>query len=457
MSKSEPLKKKLSFSNKPIQGYRLPAPDILYSKVLYYAEIFMMKNYWNVLAAILLARAVDAFAGIQSPCFHPIEELTVAQYQDARQKARECNTMALLDRPILIKNALIPAQCEDICEHLLQLAGKEIIPVQQRCGGKTFLHECTLMQALDLIMDSEPSDAWFAFVEGLLEDHSDKSDMEKLVHEPLTRAREELFRMDGAVQGSTNWLDYFPKSVRPTDCVVLAGQGATSTFHRDPLEWTGTSLCLEGRKIWRFVQPPSYRDDEMGAVQEVDEWLDAYSLPSIAWDDSTDDDSTAEKEKAPLSIGWQSDYSLYHHLNFDMVSAQDLAYMEPSKSDLLLDEWAKSASLLEPNLPSPNGNVGDGFYSTVQRQGDLLLIPAHWYHQTYAPEPSIAVASQRCGSSVDAKRVFRHILLLQGLGDTAPSELQQSEEDFVISDPEFMVKLLFDTLGLQSAANLRRE
>jgi hypothetical protein len=71
-----------------------------------------------------------------------------------------------------------------------------------------------------------------------------------------------------------------------------------------------------------------------------------------------------------------------------------------------LDSLSLDGNLLSPNLPSDLSPI---IHTVVQKAGDLLLIPAHWWHQTYGFEPSVAVASQRCGT-LDAERVFQHIL-----------------------------------------------
>ena len=87
-------------------------------------------------------------------------------------------------------------------------------------------------------------------------------------------------------EGEESWLDAFPAERRPADaCVVCAGAGARSPLHRDPYDWTGTSLCLEGSKVWRFLLD----------VDEAD--LEAYKLPSEAFGDD--------------SAGTQSDIDLY--------------------------------------------------------------------------------------------------------------------------------------------------
>ena len=55
-------------------------------------------------------------------------------------------------------------------------------------------------------------------------------------------------------------------------------------------------------------------------------------------------------------------------------------------------------------------NQQDTIWTVVQKPGDMLVIPAYWWHQTYALEPSLAYASQRCGLDRDAPRVLSHII-----------------------------------------------
>ena len=151
--------------------------------------------------------------------------------------------------------------------------------------------------------------------------------------------------------------DYFPTEARPTDCVILAGEGATSTLHRDPLEWTGTNLCLDGTKVWRFVAPPlaaamaaaalaedsessksalcdsngngdnGYGDENCSAVAVIDGVLDAYRLDSIAWGDA---DHKNGDDPLTLSAGWQSDYSLFARFH-EPISSNALSELEENK------------------------------------------------------------------------------------------------------------------------------
>ena len=53
----------------------------------------------------------------------------------------------------------------------------------------------------------------------------------------------------------------------------------------------------------------------------------------------------------------------------------------------------------------------------VQQPGDLIVIPVWWWHQTYALEPRLPVASPRCGSERDIHRVIRHMLETAGLSE----------------------------------------
>ena len=69
-------------------------------------------------------------------------------------------------------------------------------------------------------------------------------------------------------------------------------------------------------------------------------------------------------------------------------------------------------------------NEGSGFVTPIQRAGDLLLIPAHCWHQTYAPVPSIAVASQRCGANVEGSNVVEHILSILKMNEDVENKIK---------------------------------
>jgi len=300
--------------------------------------------------------------------------------------------------PLLISGVLSPDECDSCCDAIMSLGQELLVDLQnQREEGTELFPDVTLSDALDTILyESTSSDAFLSFCEGLLDvaglDH---------VRQIVTGAREDLFR------GDADWFgNHFPPPLQPTDAVVLAGAGATSTLHRDPFEWTGTSLCIEGSKIWRFINPKQ-------SVHEVDGILQSYRLDSIAW------------EGGSLSAGWQSDLSLYKmRMHDDIASAREWSEME--------NEHEKVQELLrvgrDTGLLTPNVDTSLSMTTAIQQAGDLLLIPAHWWHQTYGLEPSAAIASQRCGR-YDASKVLQHILNHRGVTSTTAEAILAKEVD----------------------------
>lgn len=152
---------------------------------------------------------------------------------------------------------------------------------------------------------------------------------------------------------------------------------------------------------------------ESSGVAYVDHALQSYRLPSVAWDDDTF-----------LSAGWQSDLNLYALRSHDILRARELARMEEEEGPNEKLEYANSVAhnleLLSPcsDFPVQFGNGSPvTIWTVVQKPGDLLVIPAFWWHQTYAPEPSVAIASQRAGMERDTARVIRHVLETVGHDD----------------------------------------
>ena len=285
-------------------------------------------------------------------------------------------------KPLLISNVLSPDECEFCSDTLVSLSAELQIDLQNQCNEGTDIFQISLEEALDMILyESTSQNAYMTFCEGLLE----SVDGLETVRDLVTQAKEGLFKND------PDWfMNYFPRDLQPSDAVVIAGAGATSTLHRDPFEWTGTSLCIEGSKIWRFIDPQS-------DVRAIDEALGSYRLDSIAWEGTTQ------------SAGWQSDESLFKSRRHDLLpSAQEWSDNDHDKRAKLL-QVGSSTDILSPGL-----NLELSMRTAVQEAGDLLLIPAHWWHQTYALEPSAAVASQRCGNH-DTVQVLQHILNYKGV------------------------------------------
>ncbi|KAL3773351.1 hypothetical protein ACHAWO_011000 [Cyclotella atomus] len=326
------------------------------------------------------------------------------------------------DRPIMIRDIASPAVMEELVDGLMEACGNELVSLQhkQKLNGdsSTDIYEVTLQESIDFMMNSNHYDSYFAFCEGLL------STVEGAPSDSIVKLSKSFERIrDKPFPDQENWFDFFPSNVKPTDAIILAGAGATSTLHRDPFEWTGTSLCLEGTKIWRFIYPPLSSE---GGVKVVDDALDSYRLDSVAWEE--DEDSTI------LSAGWQSDMSLYAIVDDKFPDAFSWMQCEEEDASLFREKLEEKTSMLSPGvdalhaLERIHGNSNEASFATaIQQTGDLLLIPAHCWHQTYAPVPSVAVASQRCSALVDGKNVVDHILNLSKKKNSVPDLLKQSE------------------------------
>lgn len=412
------------------------------------------------------------------------------------------------ETPVIIENIFSSDTCESLCDVIATTLGSAPVQVQRKRKQKQKqpsqpemqnsdntnnevmldIYDCTLDQAFDLMMQSNHYDSIFAFCEGLLDTpipcNDEDDDCEDYYYEDeedLGRAKEiiygtieELFQKTTSPQKDTmvnqeDWFPHFPNSIRPTDCIVIAGEGATSTLHRDPFEWTGLSLCLEGTKVWRFVPPPiadmatttkstaasesdleveldtsslfpnNEMDQNMDAsrVDLIDDFLNAYRLTSVAWgdiDDENENDTNENKNKnksVPLSAGWQSDKSLFALRKDGIKSAMSLADVDESAKNDYISSIAKDPNALKSNIydnsivneeereEKKHDSLGMAIWTTVQKPGDLLVIPAYWWHQTYAFEPSLAIASQRCGSERDVARIMNHMLDVSGVGSAS--------------------------------------
>lgn len=324
------------------------------------------------------------------------------------------------DRPILIRDIIPQSRVESLVDSLMETCGEEIVQMQRKRRRKskkngnkvtTEIYDVSLQESIGYLMDSTHDDSYFAFCEGLLSTSTVVSELNHVFEE----IREAPF------PHQENWFNFFPPHLKPTDAIILAGAGSTSTFHRDPFEWTGTSLCLEGTKIWRFVTPPSE------GINVVDEALDSYRLDSIAWEEN--DVSNV------LSAGWQSDMMLYESIDEMFPTAYEWVEREEEDASLFRKELESlSTSMLLPDAKAASAleririNSNEPQYATaIQQTGDLLIIPAHCWHQTYAPMPSVAIASQRCSARVDGANVVGHVLeLFRGVSEI-PDLLKQSE------------------------------
>jgi len=428
------------------------------------------------------------------------------------------------ETPVIVEGVLSSNECEKFTNEIINQCGDVEVILQRKKRTNSILSEnedenetdmyyCSFLEAIELIVSGQSSnhnDTLLAFCEGLLLPTStstsissttcttkSSSSQSSSLQKRFEDIREGLFQhqqQDDTDTDKTNtntdpcWFQtYFPKEARPSDCVIVGGIGSSSTLHRDPLEWTGTNLCLDGQKVWRFIVPSSLElnsnnlqdqvvvvdndddDDGCSGVTKIDKLLDSYRLDSIAWGNGNEgeEDSVEEEEKEikpllTLSAGWQSDFSLFY-INSNNNNSNHLSSNSNSNNhdndDIDIDDEKKfemataiatDLRILQPNIPvniattdattdvntythtyddnendhendqtinkntngdKTNDDVVVTIWSGVQRPGDMIIIPAYWWHQTYnAFEPTLAIASQRCGKDRDAKRVISHII-----------------------------------------------
>jgi len=355
---------------------------------------------------------------VRSARFQPPKRICVKQHLCLVLTLEEYLSSPVYKTPVLISDVVPPETIESLADKLIRTLGQEEVQMQRKTkndedGSKeTEIYDIPLEDSIEYMMDSSHCDSVFAFCEGLLQSSTPGSSE---LSDELRDIREAPF------PNQEDWFDYFPSNIKPTDAIILAGAGSTSTFHRDPFEWTGTSICLEGTKIWRFILPPP---EEKGGIDVVDEALESYRLDSIAWEEEETDHSG---EPLVLSAGWQSDMTLFDSIDDNFPSAFEWVTMEEDDAEVFqreMEDAGMNPSFLRPSAETLDSldqigrakgcndspSVHPLFVTAIQQPGDLLIIPAHCWHQTYAPLPSVAVASQRCGAKIDGINVVRHIL-----------------------------------------------
>lgn len=361
------------------------------------------------------------------------------------------------ETPVLVENVLSQQECQSLLGQIVNEVGDHYVTIQRKMKAiddngslytETDIAEDTLINAFDYMMESHHEDAFFCFCEGLLDENESLDEVKRI----LRSAKEKLFGVNGSKMNdeyNRDMFEFFPTETKPSDCVVIAGEGATSTLHRDPFTWTGTSLCLEGTKLWRFIAPPgaliAKKSRDASGVTFIDNAVKSYRLPSVAWD-----------ENSYLSSGWQSDMSLFSIRHDDIPSAEAFARLEEENPKQTMALKHIIAMSTEKLMPSPQfcsnlaTNDEPTIFAVVQKPGDLLIIPAYWWHQTYALEPSVAIASQRGGTQRDAKRVITHIFETLGLdinADDLPLVLKEVLDESYKGSAREITKALFKVLS----------
>jgi hypothetical protein len=424
----------------------------------------------SLVAAAIASSYCDALCSCWPSTTKAVPRVSLKEYHESIVASARHRT------PIVVENVISAQLCEALCDEIIKIStSSQPVTLQRRriqkkieddgdaASPSLYSTVTTDLYQVDSIVEAAGyiarnschDDALFVFEETLISSDSP-------LRQQLNQIRESVFVPPSLspLKDQHDWFAMFPQWAVASDCcVVMAGEGATSTLHRDPYEWTGTSVCLEGSKVWRFIEPPSLNetpDDTLPrstqGVHVVDKVLQSYRLPSIAWQVQpptkrrTKGETKETKKRRPrlfyardnapdppavyVSAGWQSDFSLFASRSGNVPTASDLHKMfeNDDASGLTSDDQKKTmiqylhqigASL--PMLsPSPeivsacsNGTLAACLWTAIQGPGDFLIIPAHWWHQTYGLEPSVAIASQRC-SREDVPNVFRHIVATVG-------------------------------------------
>jgi len=93
---------------------------------------------------------------------------------------------------------------------------------------------------------------------------------------------------------------------------------------------------------------------------------------------------------ADVAAGWETAVDLYRH-----KTPQDAALSDSQRS-------------FQPSTPLPPWLEAQAL-RCVQREGEMLIIPPAWWHQTYHPGPTLALAGQYLNDA-NSRGVFEHML-----------------------------------------------
>ena len=312
------------------------------------------------------------------------------QQQQVQQLAATC------ELPQLLTGVFTGLDTEAFCERLVDDLAEEYIRYQIRDAkdGYTELYDAPLIEFIEGLQEESSLDrSWYLLTEDLLETHA--PDLQSQLQLPEDSFGADLFAL-------------FPTPVRPKrGCLIIGGTGSRSFLHADPYEWLGWNVLMEGTKLWTFL-PPCSETELQGQRVEPNAWGALYNV----------------------SAGWQSPIDLYRHLE-----------VLPSPAD--------SRSSTRPPIALQSG-VPDHLWQQrieiVQREGDVVLIPARWWHQVIHLEPSIAVAGQHMNAQ-NSRRVLQHMRDWCGLGQ-APFP-----DDFDLWTPPAQIEhVLREALAAQHGA-----
>eukprot|EP00747_Dinoflagellata_sp_TGD_P055951 gnl/TRDRNA2_/TRDRNA2_149825_c0_seq1.p1 gnl/TRDRNA2_/TRDRNA2_149825_c0~~gnl/TRDRNA2_/TRDRNA2_149825_c0_seq1.p1 ORF type:complete len:437 (-),score=76.77 gnl/TRDRNA2_/TRDRNA2_149825_c0_seq1:101-1411(-) len=163
-----------------------------------------------------------------------------------------------------------------------------------------------------------------------------------------------------AVRDQNDLFQRWPSVLQPArQCLIMGGTGGCSTLHTDMLAWTGWNALFIGRKHWKFFPPAPEVGVDLGA--EVREMGGQFNL----------------------GFSCTSPVDMFHTVNGQKCPerAPDPRFSDSVTFGPDAERYPRAAKV-HPLL------------EVIQMPGEVIIFPAHYFHQTYHYDPTIAIASQ---------------------------------------------------------------
>jgi len=227
-------------------------------------------------------------------------------------------------------------------QQLADMAGRHSISFAVQQGRQSKQYSDFLADFVSHLHESTHENAFYAVMEDLL--FRKEPGAEELLN-MLGRGKIPLFEEDGG-----NLFKLFPEALQPPSrALVLGGQGAKSSVHVDPYNWTGWNALLRGRKLWRFW-PPSVPASHMQAFRSP---------------------TRSELEATPGLLPF--------------IPSEFRSDVDSFFTSSLQPDWERFSAFKQAWPP---------FMEVIQRPGEVVVIPPGWWHQVYHLTDSIGFASQ---------------------------------------------------------------
>jgi hypothetical protein len=373
-------------------------------------------------------------------CASLILRLSSAAFFMQRVTPSNFKASPIVDQPVLIEEWLDLEKCEEWLDHITTRSAHESVIVQRSKSFESLPLEDAIESAMGKSSHESPV---------LVESSSSNGSSCSMDQIPLYDLINELYTSSDRDNGSKNNEDFLPLlsyHASLPDTLRILGQGASSTLCSH--SYTRYNMCLEGSVVWRLLPPSFPALGNNSATKKVTDVIrDARSLETVAWDGYR------------FSIGQQSKKSLYTFRDWNIATdyPEDELLGETSTTLYKYQEFCEIAEdnlKLRPNFGLPNENNPNSkttnwpWHSTVALAGDILVIPAGWWHQCYALETSISILSQRCNSA-DLTSFLNHILDESNLLDDSAidhSIIQEPEDGYTKEEARAAIDSVFDLL-----------